>query len=302
MVKVDRSLPVASMSDIATAGELIARSGILGAQNAAEGFLIAATCHQTGMSFLEFAENYHLVKGRITKRADAMLASANRNGWKHRIIERSPNKAAIELTREKEKHVFELTWENALNEPFVYRGGPDAQMAELRKPIDQRHLKDKYSTPRSRMQMLWARVVSDAVRAVDPSANQGTYAPEEVEDFVIDGEVIDSQEPKTITNIENRIDALNSANPKAPVTEGEVIPDPAQAAEPNPFNTLNIAQPSPTGFDYSTCPIPGPMQGKKWEEMPIEHLGMAINLKHPMMEPGHYEAIRDAANSKGRAA
>jgi len=44
-------------------------------------------------------------------------------------------------------------------------------------------LKFNWSTPRKRKQMLWARLVSDVVRAIAPQVVKGIYTPEEVADF-----------------------------------------------------------------------------------------------------------------------
>lgn len=158
-------LPVTCMQDLAAAGKMIAQTGMLGASNEAEGFVIAATCHQQGMSLLEFGETYHLVKGRPTMRADAMLANLHKAGGKHKILSRTPEVATVEIEYNGSAHVFSLSWEEAKKEPFVYDKN--------------KQVKTNYNSPRIRMQMLWARVVSDGVRAMCPIANHGTYSPEE---------------------------------------------------------------------------------------------------------------------------
>jgi hypothetical protein len=177
------TMPVQSVADLQTVGQLIAQSGLLGAQNPAEGFLIAATCHQTGTSLLEFGQTYHVFQGKISMKADAMVARFNELGGTHRVIARTPELVSIEVTFNGVATEMSLSWDEVKQEPFVYRGGPAAQMAELDKPFESRNLKDKYKTPRARMQMMWARLVSDVIRCVCPQANRGSYAPEEVADF-----------------------------------------------------------------------------------------------------------------------
>ena len=49
---------------------------------------------------------------------------------------------------------------------------------------DGKTYKDNWATPRSRMQMLWARVVSDGVRTMAPEICSGIYTPEETADIV----------------------------------------------------------------------------------------------------------------------
>lgn len=177
-----QSLPVASMSDLASAGQLLARSGMFGIRNEAEGFVVLVTCHQRGITIPEFFEDYHIVHGRPSKKADAILASLVDLGGEYEILSRTPERAAIKASRGKTSGVFELTWADAQLEPFPYVGKESEIVEDLARG-QRPQLKDKYATPRSRMQMLWARVVSDAVRAVCPQACKGTYTPEEVGDF-----------------------------------------------------------------------------------------------------------------------
>lgn len=47
-----------------------------------------------------------------------------------------------------------------------------------------------------------------------------------------------------------------------------------------------------THVDVSVCPVPGPMFGKPWADMPLEHLKAAETLTNAEMTPGHIEAIR----------
>ncbi len=176
-------LPIQSIDDLKEMGKLIALSKMGGDLNPAMGFAIACICHQTGQSLNEFFETYHVLGGRLSMRADKMLANLLEAGGEFKIIARTPDRAAIFVKYGKAEGEFSITKQEALEEPFVYRGGPLAQMEELKKPLEKRALKDKYATPRSLMQMLWSRVVSDAVRSVCPKANQGYYTPEEVEDF-----------------------------------------------------------------------------------------------------------------------
>lgn len=163
------NLPVATMSDLVEAGTIIGQSGMLGARNPAEGFVIAATCHQKKISLLDFAETYHVINGKPAMRADAMLARFVELGGEFVVVERTAERAEIRVNFKKACAEFSLSWDEAQDEPFVRdkNGG----------------LKDNYATARSRMQMLWARVVSDAVRTVCPLANRGSYTPEEVSDF-----------------------------------------------------------------------------------------------------------------------
>lgn len=155
-------------------GLSLAKSQMFGCSNPEQGQVMAMACLCEGISPVEVAKKYHIIQGRLTKKADAMLAEFREAGGKHKIIERTPNAAEIELTKDGETQRFRLTFEEAQQEKFPF--GKDGKT-----------LKDNWATPRGRMQMLWARVASDGVRCMAPEVNAGTYTPEEMRDVFGDG-------------------------------------------------------------------------------------------------------------------
>lgn len=161
------------MAAIAVLGRDIAHSQMFGCSNEEQGRVLAMTCFAKRMDPLALAERYHLIKGKLSMRADAMLAGLHERGGNHRIIQRTADAAEIEITVNGDSQRFAFTWEEAKQEPFVYGKEKNGK----------RPLKDNWATPRSRMQMLWARVVSDGVRAMCPEVVCGSYAPEEIADM-----------------------------------------------------------------------------------------------------------------------
>lgn len=109
---------------------------------------------------------YQITFGQITMRSEAMLAGFRKMGGDHKIIEMSPERAAISLNRPGGDNWldFQLNHLEVKQEVF-YDKNP------------------KYKTPFSRQQMLWARVVSMAIRALAPEVNSGLYTPEESQDI-----------------------------------------------------------------------------------------------------------------------
>lgn len=150
-------------------GKFIGESGMFGCQKVQQGMVIAAVCLARRIDPLEFIETYHLIGGKPSMRADKMLARFQERGGKLKIVSRTADRAAVLLTKDGEVSEFSLTWEDAQQEPFVWKEVPGGKKV----------LKDNYATPRARMQMLWARVVSDGIRTVDPGVNSGLYTPEE---------------------------------------------------------------------------------------------------------------------------
>lgn len=180
-----RMIPVNGIEDIKALGAILGQSGMFGCKTEAEAIMIAAMCHQDGLSYSKWMDTNHMIHGRKSKRADAIHADFLRSGGKSRILKRDSDGSIIELTsRDGDVLKFSLSWADALKEPFVYIGKEsDVVDALINKKTDALKIKPKYQTPLSRKQMLWARCISDSVRAVDPACCQGVYTPEEVGDF-----------------------------------------------------------------------------------------------------------------------
>lgn len=175
------------MAAVKQLGHAIAASKMFGAETPAQGEVFALECFVRGTPPLMLAEKYHVIFGKLSMKAEAMLADFERRGGTYRVLSRTAEKAAIELTRKgREPVTFSLTWEEAKQEPFVYepkKGVKESDIIDLIEKGTPPEIKTKYRTPRSRAQMLWARVVSDGVNAVDPGVKCGAYTPEEVGDF-----------------------------------------------------------------------------------------------------------------------
>ncbi len=176
------------MDAIKVMGNTIWKSQMLGEVNLEQAELIAWECLARNMPLLSFGMRYHIIKGKLSMKSDIMLAEFHRQGGVSKIIERTPERASVQMVTKNDSQTFSFTWEEAQNEPYIYEGKESAVVAALlggkKKTLT---IKPKYATPRSRMQMLWARVVSDGVRAMMSEVNGGYYTPEEVDDFEDDG-------------------------------------------------------------------------------------------------------------------
>lgn len=272
---MNQQLPILNMSDLVATGEQFAMSGMFGGISASQGFVIACHLHTTAMSSIEFTQKWHVVGDKVSMKADAMLAGIVEHGGKHKIIDRDSERAAIELIDGRTKQKFELTWDVAKEEPFT-------------KKKDGVTITPNYATPHKRMQMLWARVTSDAVRAMFPQVCAGSYTPEEVDDFAGDGDGIEDERDET----------LDQDVPQA--TETQTAPQemrqPPEHLTPNkPAQTQPATGPEPTPFpevNFEVCPLPDvPMTGQRWDTLDKEILQQALGIQDPSMLPGHFDAI-----------
>ena len=119
-----RMIPVNGIDDIKALGEILGKSGMFGCKTESEAVMIAAMCHQDGISYSKWMDTNHMIQGRKSKRADAIHADFLRSGGKTKIIKRDGDGVILELTsKEGETSRFSLTWSDALKEPFVYEIG-----------------------------------------------------------------------------------------------------------------------------------------------------------------------------------
>lgn len=173
-------------------GNAICRSGMFGCESKEAGIVFALQCVAENKPPLEMAKNYHLVKGKLTKRADAMLADFRRAGGK--VTWRDLKDEKVQAA------VFEF---EDVQTPASF-SMEDAKRAGL---VRSGSAWDK--TPAA---MLRARCISETLRAIAPEIVQGVYVPEELD----------------VTNVEPKPQAKPVSQPKVkkptqPVIDAEVV-------------------------------------------------------------------------------
>jgi hypothetical protein len=161
-------------------GDAITLSQMFGCTNKEQGLVIATELYITGQSPIEYQRRNKIVSGKPFKQYDTMLAEFHERGGKSRILSKTPELASIELIYNDDKQTFSLSWEDAKNEVFPY-SGKEAEIVDLISKGTAPKLKPKYATARSRAIMLFARVVSDAIRSMCPEVNFGVYTAEEMD-------------------------------------------------------------------------------------------------------------------------
>lgn len=204
-------------------GKFFAQSGMFGCDRPEQGMVLAMACLVERRSPIEIKRRYHLQNGDLSMRADAMLAEFRTiKSGKHKIIERTAERAAVELTLDGDTQLFAFTWKEALNEPFVFTR-------------DGKTLKKNYATPRARTQMLWARVISEGVHAMAPEIVSGVYTPEELDDpaekpLLPERETATKAEPKAakVTKVETAKPAETPPAESQPAHEEQGSTSPAE--------------------------------------------------------------------------
>jgi hypothetical protein len=235
-------MPISSVADIERMGEQICKSGMFGIKNPAQGAVVVATCHSQNITIMDFFRTYHLFEdGRPSMRADAMGAEFRRRGGKYKIVERTPARAAAEFTFEGQTMLFEHTIEMA------------ERMGETRKKGGD--LKDNWKNRPENM--LWARMISNAIRVMCPEVCAGLYTPEEVSDF-------EPQQPRR----------------EKVVPVSKVVEEVKAKAEAAATNII----------DLSVCPG-GKHKGQRWEELETSYLQKTADAANT---PPEYKKVIEA--------
>lgn len=267
-------------------GKAIFNSQMFGAENIYQGQILALECAAKRIPPMTLTERYYIIHGRLTMKSDAMLADLRAQGGWHRIVERNSERAAIEITLDGQTCLFSISWAEAQQEPFIYVGKESTVIQKLESgKADQLTLKNKYATPRSRSQMLWARVVSDGVRAMAPEVIAGHYTPEEISDVA----------SPTSSTIENQHTSQSDSQEEAHTTtrrmfEGTPVPDTDtdKVDEATPAPTTVEHQPREATKPATDTPTPsaggsvlleagtGPASETAYEQEPEDPCGPAI--------------------------
>jgi hypothetical protein len=154
---------VNDMSSIQELGRAIALSGMFGCERVEQGVVFALQCMAERKPPLEMAKSYHLIKGKLSKRADAMLADFRRAGgkWVWEDL-KNTDKQAAKVDFEGQTYSVAYTMAEAAKAGLVKAGG---------------------NWEKFPANMLRARLVSETLRAIAPEIVQGAYTPEEIENF-----------------------------------------------------------------------------------------------------------------------
>lgn len=171
----DKKYEVVPIADIQTMASAITRSGLFGMKTIDQAIALMLIAQAEGMHPAIAARDYHIIQGRPTLKADAMLARFQAAGGSVKWKEMS-DKTVSAVFSHPQGGSIEIDWDIAR-----------AEKAELGK----KDMWKKY--PR---QMLRARVISEGIRTVFPGVSVGMCTPEEVQDFS-EAEVVkvDREEP-----------------------------------------------------------------------------------------------------------
>ena len=161
------------MTAIAELGKLFHQSQIMGVATAGDGAVLALTCMCEGITPLEFAKTYHIIKGRPSMRADAMSAKFQQAGGKIKWINIGDDGKEARATFEFDGQSLEMVY---TIEDAKKAKGKDAKNKEVVDNPDGNWMKDRGS-------MLRARLITKSIRILAPGIIAGCYIADELEDL-----------------------------------------------------------------------------------------------------------------------
>jgi hypothetical protein len=129
MANIQVSNPLSNIGEpikaAVTLGDMFKESGLFGIKERAQGHVLALACITEGMSPFQLMRRFHIVEGRLTQRADAMLAEFKAAGGKVRWIQwdETAAKAEFEYQGDKLENVFSWEMAQKAKYPFKSDGG-----------------------------------------------------------------------------------------------------------------------------------------------------------------------------------
>ena len=200
-------IPVNEVNIMAVA---VAKSGLFGMKTPEQAMALMLVAQSEGLHPARAALEYHIINGKPSLKADAMLARFQAAGGKVEWHDYTPEKVSA---------------------TFSHPQGGSIRIEWTRKMADDAKLTNKETWRQYPRQMLRARCISEGIRTVFPGVSVGIYTPEEVQDFVpapqqqaekeVTGEVLPPdvvQEPEAYdydAALDDMADAVSEAQLKA---------------------------------------------------------------------------------------
>ena len=166
-----------SISEVSQMASAVAKSNLFGVKTPDQALALMLLAQAEGLHPMVAARDYHIIEGRPSMKADAMLARFQLAGGKVRWASLTDTKVVGEFTHESGGSAT-IEW--------------DMDRAKVA------GLGGKGNWLKYPRQMLRARVISEGIRTVYPACVVGVYTPEEVQDFEQPRQAVYEAVPATI--------------------------------------------------------------------------------------------------------
>jgi hypothetical protein len=257
-----------------------------------QGPAIAMAAFCEGLTIVEMARRYHWIQGRPSMRADAMLAEFRLNhGGKYIIKERTPDAISIQfIDKDGNDYVAATTWEEMQQSRWPWR--------DWKKPAEERELKDAWATPMDRRAMMFARTVSDALRAICPELTAGVYTPEEMADVTPV-----AQEAIVAPTVEQIVDKAKQQSQKSEVVATTEITTAEVAADPGPASSaIENARKADEPQNELSHDSPGSINDRTRESIAslFESLGITAEKQEEILAKRNASVLHNLSQDQGK--
>jgi len=191
-------------------------SKLFGVSNRSQALSLMALCEAEGLHPAKAVQEYHIINGRPSLKADAMLGRFQRAGGSIRFTV---------LTDAKVEAVFSHPQGGTVTIDWTMERARQAGLATA--------MWSKY--PR---QMLRARVVSEGVRSIFPGVLGGAYTPEEVGEFEPASQVVDVTPNRTLVGVISPKPDITDVDESGAVDLCQALIDYANANDRDSINDL----------------------------------------------------------------
>jgi len=221
------------MAYIERFGKVYWVTGAGGAKTKEEGELLALACLCERKTIFDINREFHLMDGKLSMRADAMLAKFRQIGGKHKWIKTGDDglEASCDFTFDGQVTQVKFTIEDAKRAGLVKEKG------------------NWIKTPGS---MLRARVISNAIRMIAPEVVAGYYTPEENEDVAAERGVAPAVTAETAAAVKKRGKELRGEATAATGTTATTSPATGDVVDAE----FTVAQEAKTEAAAQTSPAP----------------------------------------------
>ena len=327
-VQLAEVAPLEQFAKLKEVGAMIAQSGMFGSNiSASGGALIAMTMYKEDLSPVEFKRRYHMVNNQPSRTVNSLLGDFKLTGGKYKIHVADAKSCKITFTtKDGDEYTCEVVMDEMLKTSIPF--GKDG-----------RTLKDNWRNCPD--DMLFARCCGKGLRRIAPELMGGVYTKEEQEDIQpVEATMTVSPSPIAGTEAKTRLKKLQGDKPNAApkkdkpepeVVNAEVVDPDKEAKEKSAAEEKAKAElarkrkaeeeelkcreaeavqaagkggeGSAEAEDFTVCPIPGQMLGKKWSEMDTDVVTWAYLKtmeKYPQyIKQGHIDAMKAVLEERG---
>lgn len=231
--------PMAAVKEM---GSFLAKSGMFGCNKEEQGQVIALTCMCERKTPIEILRTYHIIEGKLSMRADAMLAAYRGRGGKVTWKQFDETAAIGIWDFDRIATTIGFTMEDARRAGVVKPGSawmkyPDA--------------------------MLRARCISKAIRMLCPEAVSGVYTPEEIHDINNEGQGQPQINEPKVAKAQTAVVKAEILKPEVAakvaevvkIVEGTMVDGPPEAGKPAPAPVAEKkADPKPAKMEENPLP------------------------------------------------